>query len=79
MKILTLLVLLLVGCANVQSPPNMNYQSVDCINQQAHVRYWLQYADTPKQIFETQEDYENSRRAYRARAWHIRSVCNPVR
>lgn len=70
--------LLLVGCANVQPPLSVQAVPNDCANQQAIVRYLLQLADTPKQPLESRDDYEQSRKSYRARAWHVRYNCNPA-
>lgn len=68
----------LVGCANVQPPLSVQAVPNDCANQQAIVRYLLQLAETPRQPLESREDYEQSRKSYRARAWHVRYNCNPA-
>jgi len=77
-KYIIALSVVLTGCANVQPPLDVSSIPNDCANQHAIIRYLDKVANTPRQTLESQEDYENSRRSYRARAWHVRAKCNPT-
>lgn len=71
-------VLTLSGCANVTPPIDVSTIPNDCANQHRIVAWLTSMANQPRQPLESGSIYEDTRRAYRARIWHIRYHCNGV-
>jgi len=70
----------LTGCAyhNMTPPVDVRLIPNDCLNQQMIVNYLVDQTQRPKQMFETESDYERHRAEIRNRIWHVRYTCNPV-
>ena len=80
MKLLVILTAaLLVGCAS-HTPAPIDVQAMpnDCANRQAMINWLTREANVPKQTFESQEAYEQSRARIRAKMWTVRYHCQPV-
>jgi hypothetical protein len=74
-----LLVSILVGCAQVpRAPIDVTLIPDDCANRQAIVRWLETVSKTPKGYSESEESYEQSRSAIKARIWRIRYMCQRV-
>lgn len=73
-------VLSLAGCAhhNITPPVDVRLVPNDCANQQMIVNYLTQVAQQPRQMFETEKDYDSRRAEVRQRIWTMRYHCNPV-
>lgn len=70
----------LSGCAyhNVTPPIDVRLIPNDCSNQTMIVNYLTQQAQRPRQMLESERDYELSRAEIRSRIWNVRYHCNPV-
>ena len=70
----------LSGCAyhNMTPPVDVRLIPNDCLNQQMIVNYLIDQTQRPKQMFETENDYERHRAEIRNRIWNMRYHCNPV-
>lgn len=73
-------VLSLSGCAyhNMTPPVDVRLIPNDCLNQQMIVNYLIQQTQRPRQMLETESDYERHRAEIRNRIWNVRYNCNPV-
>jgi hypothetical protein len=73
-------VLLLVGCASQNYTPPAAVQAMpnDCANRVAIISWLESQAAIPRQPFESEQVYEQSRAQFRHRLWHVRYVCQPV-
>lgn len=72
--------LALTGCAyhNMTPPVDVRLVPNDCANQRMIVNYLTQQAQRPRQMFESERDYEITRAEIRSRIWNMRYHCNPV-
>jgi hypothetical protein len=50
----------------------------DCVNQRMIVNYLNQQAQRPRQLLESERDYEIHRAEIRSRIWNVRYHCNLV-
>ena len=81
MKLITpLLLSLLVGCASQSRmlPASVAAMPNDCANRQAIVNWLETQAQIPRQAFESEKHYEQTRSQIRHRLWHVRYNCQPV-
>lgn len=77
---LLLSTMILVGCAGLPQPP-VSVQLIpdDCANQEAITRWLDQVAQHPRNPLQSQRDHEQNITNIKARMWHLRYRCNPVR
>jgi hypothetical protein len=70
----------LTGCAhhNITPPVDVRLIPNDCSNQQMIVNYLIQQSRRPRQMFESEKEYELTRAEIRSRIWNVRYHCNPV-
>ena len=70
----------LSGCAyhNMTPPVDVRLIPNDCLNQQMIVNYLVQQSQRPRQMFESEKEYELTRAEIRSRIWNVRYHCNPV-
>jgi hypothetical protein len=69
----------LVGCAQVPTTPvDVTLIPDDCANRHAIIRWLENVARTPKNMFESEESYEQARSSIKARIWRIRYNCQRV-
>lgn len=75
-----LLLSLLVGCASQSHMPPVSVAAMpnDCANRQAIVNWLETQARVPRQAFESEKHYEQTRSQIRHRLWHVRYNCQPV-
>ena len=75
-----LLLSLLVGCAsqNRHVPPSVAAMPNDCANRQALINWLETQSAIPRQSFESEKHYEQTRSQIRHRLWHVRYNCQPV-
>lgn len=75
-----LLLSLLVGCASQSYTPPVSVAAMpnDCANRQAIVNWLETQARVPRQAFESEKHYEQTRSQIRHRLWHVRYNCQPV-
>jgi hypothetical protein len=75
-----LLLSLLVGCASQSSIPPASVAAMpnDCANRQAIISWLETQASVPRQAFESEKHYEQTRSQIRHRLWHVRYNCQPV-
>lgn len=75
-----LLLSLLVGCASQSYtlPVSVAAMPNDCANRQAIVNWLETQARVPRQAFESEKHYEQTRSQIRHRLWHVRYNCQPV-
>lgn len=81
MKLLALLTTaLLVGCSSTSQhlPPSVAAMPNDCANRQAIISWLETQARIPRQAFESEKHYEQTRSQIRHRLWHVRYNCQPV-
>jgi hypothetical protein len=73
-------VLSLTGCAyhNITPPVDVRLVPNDCANRRMIENYLTQQAQQPRQLFESEKDYEIHRSEIRMRVWTVRYHCNPV-
>ena len=50
----------------------------DCANRQAIISWLETQASVPRQAFESEKHYEQTRSQIRHRLWHVRYNCQPV-
>jgi len=50
----------------------------DCANRQAIISWLETQARVPRQAFESEKHYEQTRSQIRHRLWHVRYNCQPV-
>lgn len=80
-KIIAPLVLaVLVGCAapNRPIPASIAAMPNDCANRQALIDWLETQGSIPRQAFESEKHYEQTRSQIRHRLWHVRYNCQPV-
>ena len=71
--------LVLSGCAIHQAPPpSVQVMPTDCANRTAIINWLDSQARHPRQSFESQQNYEQTRAEIRHRIWHLRYRCQPV-
>ena len=75
-----LLMSLLVGCASQSSTPPASVAAMpnDCANRQAIINWLETQSSVPRQAFESEKHYEQTRSQIRHRLWHVRYNCQPV-
>jgi hypothetical protein len=81
MKLIVILATMaLVGCASQSHhvPPAVAAMPNDCANRQAIVNWLETQARIPRQAFESEKHYEQTRSQIRHRLWHVRYNCQPV-
>lgn len=80
-KVFLLMVSLgLVACAPLpRQPVDVAMIPNDCANQAAITRWLEQVAQTPRSTLQSQAQYEQHLSLVKARLWHLRYHCNPVR
>jgi hypothetical protein len=81
MKLIVILATVaLVGCASqsYHVPPAVAAMPNDCANRQAIVNWLETQARIPRQAFESEKHYEQTRSQIRHRLWHVRYNCQPV-
>ena len=78
--IAVLLTVALVGCAGTSRhvPPNVTALPNDCANRQALIEWLETQGSVPRQAFESEKHYEQTRSQIRHRIWHVRYNCQPV-
>lgn len=74
------LLALLVGCAapNYVPPASVAAMPNDCANRQAIINWLETQAAVPRQAFESEKHYEQTRSQIRHRLWLVRYNCQPV-
>lgn len=74
------LVSLLVGCSSTSRvvPSSVAAMPNDCANRQAIINWLETQAAIPRQAFESEQHYEQTRSQIRHRLWHVRYNCQPV-
>ena len=70
----------LAGCASQsrQIPPSVAAMPNDCANRQAIINWLETQSSIPRQAFESEQHYEQTRSQIRHRLWHVRYNCQPV-
>lgn len=70
----------LVGCAahNHVPPAAVAAMPNDCANRQAIINWLETQAAVPRQAFESEKNYEQTRSQIRHRLWLVRYNCQPV-
>ena len=70
----------LVGCAAPVSIPPASVAAMpnDCANRQAIINWLETQAAVPRQAFESERQYEQTRSQIRHRLWLVRYNCQPV-
>ena len=78
--VIPLLLLLLVGCASQSSTPPASVAAMpnDCANRQAIINWLETQSAIPRQAFESEKHYEQTRSQIRHRLWNVRYNCQPV-
>jgi hypothetical protein len=78
--VIPLLLSLLVGCAsqNYTPPASVAAMPNDCANRQAIINWLETQSSIPRQAFESEKHYEQTRSQIRHRLWHVRYNCQPV-
>jgi hypothetical protein len=73
-------VLFLVGCAsqNYTPPASVAAMPNDCANRQAIINWLETQSAIPRQAFESEKNYEQTRSQIRHRLWYVRYSCQPV-
>jgi hypothetical protein len=73
-------VIVLTGCMTAKTAPPVNLALVpnDCQNIEIIADYLQRQAALPRQILESEQDYEFHRRQIRAKIWDMRYRCRPV-
>ena len=68
------------GCAYHDITPPVDVRMIpnDCVNQRLIVNYLNQQAQRPRQLLESERDYEIHRAEIRSRIWNVRYHCNLV-
>ena len=71
---------LLVGCASPSYTPPISVAAMpnDCANRQAIINWLETQSSIPRQAFESEKHYEQTRSQIRHRLWHVRYNCQPV-
>ena len=81
MKIIIAIVLLsLVGCSTYDRhvPAAVSAMPNDCANRQALINWLETQSSIPRQAFESEKHYEQTRSQIRHRLWYVRYSCQPV-
>lgn len=81
MKVITILAtVLLIGCSSTSRvvPPSVSAMPNDCANRQAIINWLETQSAIPRQAFESEKHYEQTRSQIRHRLWHVRYNCQPV-
>ena len=81
MKLIVILATVaLVGCSSTSQhpPPSVAAMPNDCANRQAIISWLETQARIPRQAFESEKHYEQTRSQIRHRLWHVRYNCQPV-
>lgn len=81
MKLIVILATVaLVGCASQSRhvPPAVAAMPNDCVNRQALINWLETQSAIPRQAFESEKHYEQTRSQIRHRLWHVRYNCQPV-
>ena len=81
MKLIVLLAsVALVGCASQSRhvPPSVSEMPNECANRQALINWLETQSAIPRQAFESEKHYEQTRSQIRHRLWHVRYNCQPV-
>ena len=70
----------LAGCMSPKTAPPVNLSLVpnDCQNIELITDYLAHQAALPRQILETEQNYDSHRRQIRAKIWDMRYHCRPV-
>lgn len=70
----------LVGCAasNHTIPAAVSAMPNDCANRQALINWLETQSAIPRQAFESERQYEQTRSQIRHRLWLVRYNCQPV-
>ncbi len=78
--IVVLATVALVGCASPSRhvPPSVAAMPNDCVNRQALINWLETQSAIPRQAFESEKHYEQTRSQIRHRLWHVRYNCQPV-
>ena len=79
-RLAPLLLVALVGCAsqNYTPPASVAAMPNDCANRQAIINWLETQSAIPRQAFESENHYEQTRSQIRHRLWNVRYVCQPV-
>ena len=80
MKILCAIILVsLVGCGSpTHVPVSVAALPNDCANRQALINWLETQSAVPRQAFESEKHYEQTRSQIRHRLWMVRYNCQPV-
>lgn len=77
--LIPLSLVVLVGCAAPSHVPvSVAAMPNDCANRQAIINWLETQSAIPRQAFESEKHYEQTRSQIRHRLWNVRYVCQPV-
>jgi len=77
--IVSLLAVLVTGCATYSAPPEaVAVMPNDCANQRAIDSYLVRQVQVDKPSLMSEEDYESTRSYYKRALWQLRYNCNPA-